>query len=443
VHPDAVYLRVRQGDAVYYLAAERVWDVLTPGAPSRVECEVSAHELVGLEYDGPFDDLPLAVEAAAAHRVVAWDEVSEEEGTGSVHIAPGCGKEDYDLGRELGLPVVVPIDENGTFVSSAGPYGGMAASEAGEAIVASLRDRGLLYRVDEYRHRYPHCWRCGSELLFRLVDEWFIAMDPWREEIKRLAREVEWIPAHGRQVELDWLTNMRDWMISKKRYWGLALPIWRCECGWFDVIGGKAELRDRAAAGWEDFVGHSPHRPWVDGVKVRCPKCGELAGRIPDVGNPWLDAGIVPYSTMGYFEDREEWERWFPAELVVECLPGQFRNWFYALLAMSAMLEGRCPVKTIVGYESVLDEAGEEMHKSKGNAIVFSEAGVSDGGERLARHAVERLQLPRHLCECGLLAEVRLAADTGVDRTAGAAGPVALRAAWRRSQGGEWSADVC
>jgi isoleucyl-tRNA synthetase len=381
VHPKAAYARVRQGNGVYYLAAERVREVLSQSAPWRVECELPARELVGLEYDGPFDDLPLAAEAAAAHRVIDWDEVSADEGTGIVHIAPGCGKEDYDLGREFRLPTPVPVDEDGRFVPDAGPYGGMAASEAGNAIVASLRERGLLYRVDEYRHRYPHCWRCGSELLFRLVDEWFIAMDPWREEIKRLAREVKWIPAYGRQVELDWLANMGDWMISKKRYWGLALPIWQCECGWFDVIGGKDELRDRAAAGWAEFECQAPHRPWVDAVKVECPECGEAASRIPDVGNPWLDAGIVPYSTMGYFEDPEEWEKWFPADLVVECLPGQFRNWFYALLAMSTMLEGRQPVKTIVGYAPVLDEVGEEMHKSKGNAVLFSEAAEEVGAD--------------------------------------------------------------
>ncbi len=381
VHPEAAYARVRQGDGVYYLAAARAREILRQSERWRVEHELIGCDLVGIEYVGPFDDLPLAAEAARTHRVVAWKEVSEEEGTGIVHIAPGCGKEDYDLGRELGLPVVVPIDESGAFVSGTGRYKRKAASDAGDAILASLRERGLLYRVDEHTHRYPHCWRCGSELLFRLVDEWFIAMDPWREEIKRLAREVEWIPNYGREVELDWLTNMRDWMISKKRYWGLALPVWRCECGWFDVIGGKDELRERAAAGWEDFDGRSPHRPSIDRVKVNCPKCAELAARIPDVGNPWLDAGIVPYSTMGYFEDREEWERWFPADLVIECLPGQFRNWFYALLAMSAMLEGRKPVSTIVGYGLVVDEAGEEMHKSKGNAVLFSEAAGEVGAD--------------------------------------------------------------
>jgi isoleucyl-tRNA synthetase len=381
VSPDLVYLRVRQEESCYYLAASRAGEVMTDESPWRVEAELPGQDLVGFRYGGPFDDLPQEREAAAAHMVLAWSKVSGAEGTGIVHVAPGCGKEDYDLGREHGLPVVAPIDENGRFLAAAGPLVGIQASEAAEAVLEALRRRGLLYRVDAYQHRYPHCWRCGSEVLFRLVDEWFIAMDPWREEIMRLTREVHWVPDYGREVELDWLRNMRDWMISKKRYWGLALPIWRCECGWFDVIGGREDLRQRAVEGWEEFSGHSPHRPWVDAVKIKCGGCGGQASRIPDVGNPWLDAGIVPYSTMGYFRDREEWERWFPAELVIESLPGQFRNWFYVLLAMSAMLEGRKPVGTITGYSTVLDEHGEEMHKSKGNAIWFAEAADAIGAD--------------------------------------------------------------
>jgi isoleucyl-tRNA synthetase len=171
-------------------------------------------------------------------------------------------------------------------------------------------------------------------------------------------------------------------MISKKRFWGLALPIWVCDsCGHFDVIGGRDELKRRAVAGWEKFEGHSPHRPWVDLVKVRCEKCGGEASRIPDVGNPWLDAGIVPFSTMGYNRDRAYWEQWFPADFITESFPGQFRNWFYAILAMSTMMEHRSPFKVLLGHGLVRDQKGEEMHKSKGNAIPFD--GAVDTGYRL------------------------------------------------------------
>ncbi len=383
VHPGLMYAKVRQEGEIYYLAAGRVAEVLQTNPPWKVDAEVSGEKLVGLCYTGPFDDLPQEEQAVSAHRVLPWQMVSETEGTGIVHIAPGCGKEDYDLGREHGLPVVAPIDGEGHFLPRAGRFQGKLASEVGGEIVSDLRASGLLYRCDDYRHRYPHCWRCGAEILFRLVDKWSIAMDPWRKEIMALARKVQWVPERGREIELDWLQNMRDWMISKKRYWGLALPIWQCNCGWFDVIGGREELRERASEGWETYEGHSPHRPWVDAVKIRCDKCGQPVSRIPEVGNPWLDAGIVPYSTMGYFDDRQEWEKWFPADLVVECLPGQFRGWFYALLSLSALLEGRKPTNTIVGHSLVVDERGEEMHKSKGNAVRFSEVADQMGADKV------------------------------------------------------------
>ena len=163
-------------------------------------------------------------------------------------------------------------------------------------------------------------------------------------------------------------------MISKKRFWGLALPIFECECGFFDVIGSREELKQRAVEGWEQFDGQTPHRPWVDAVKLQCPACGKHMSRIEDVGNPWLDAGIVPYSTVHYNSDPDYWSQWIPADLVLECFPGQFRNWFYALLAMSTMMENVPPFKTLLGHALVRDEHGKEMHKSTGNAIWFDEA---------------------------------------------------------------------
>ncbi|MEO8461565.1 MAG: class I tRNA ligase family protein, partial [Chloroflexota bacterium] len=175
--------------------------------------------------------------------------------------------------------------------------------------------------------------------------------------------------------ELDWLMNMHDWMISKKRYWGLALPIYVCaECGDFEVMGGRDELRDRATEGWDQFEGHTPHRPYIDAVVIACNTCGGRAERIADVGNPWLDAGIVPFSTLHFREDPEYWSRWFPADFVTESFPGQFRNWFYAMLAMSTVLRREAPFKTIFGYATLFAEDGRAMHKSWGNAIEFDEA---------------------------------------------------------------------
>ena len=377
INPSVEYVRARQGDAVYYVAAALA-DVLNENGAWTAEDRVSGATLVGLRYAGPFDDLPAQHTAKEHHRVVAWEDVSETEGTGIVHIAPGCGKEDFDLAGSLGLPILAPIDESGRYVDGHGPLTGKHAQHVRDEVLRKLRRDSLFYRAADYVHSYPHCWRCGTALLFRHVHEWFISMS-WREEIKAAARQARWIPAWGLARELDWLENMRDWMISKKRYWGLALPIFECECGRFDVIGSKEELRARAVAGWAELEGHSPHRPWIDSLRIRCAACGSDVPRIPDVGNPWLDAGIVPYSTLGYMQDRDEWARWMPADLVLECFPGQFRNWFYALLAMSTMMEGRAPFRTLVGHGLVKDENGEEMHKSKGNAVWFDEAAEAMG----------------------------------------------------------------
>src|SRR5439155_829191 len=227
-------------------------------------------------------------------------------GTGIVHIAPGCGKEDFALGKTTGLPPVAPLHEDGTYSEGFGSLTGQNAvsPEVAEAVIADLQKKGLLFATEKYPHRYPHCWRCKTELLYRLVDEWFIGMS-WRQEIIDICKDIRWIPEEGYKQEVNWLENMGDWMISKKRFWGLALPIWVDEVtGDFEVIGSREELKQRAAEGWDEFEGHTPHRPWVDKVKVRNPKTGNLMSRVPDVGNPWLDAGIVPLSTLHYRGDR-------------------------------------------------------------------------------------------------------------------------------------------
>jgi isoleucyl-tRNA synthetase len=371
VHPELTYVKVRQGDAIYYLARETVETAIR--GEHEVVGELTGADMLGWSYQGPFDDLP--AEQSVTHTVIPWDEVSAAEGTGIVHIAPGAGREDFGLSKEHGLDVVAPIDENGVYVDGFGWLTGMYVHDVAEPIVEDLERKGLLYHAYDHTHRYPTCWRCKTDLVFRLVEEWFIAVDPWRDRIMDAARQVRWIPEFGLERELDWLRNMDDWMISKKRYWGLALPIWTCEsCNWFDVVGSETELEERAVEGWDEFAGHTPHRPWVDKVKIDCPECGGVASRIPDVGNPWLDAGIVPFSTLDYRRDREYWQQWFPVDFITESFPGQFRNWFYSMLAQSTVLVDEAPYETCFGFALLRDEQGEEMHKSKGNAIWFDEA---------------------------------------------------------------------
>jgi isoleucyl-tRNA synthetase len=374
VGPTLTYVKVRQGEEVFYLSKGALQ---TLQGPYEVLEELPGTALEGWTYDGPFDELPAqqAAGGPAAHRVILWDAVGEAEGTGIVHIAPGCGAEDFELGQLHGLPAIAPLDEEGIFLDGFGWLTGRHVAESSAPIFADLERKGLTYRLQDYTHRYPVCWRCSTELVFRLVDEWFISMDELRYDMIEVTKQITWIPAFGLERELDWLRNMHDWMISKKRYWGLALPIWVCsECGHFEVIGDLDELKARALAGWEAFAGHTPHRPWVDQVRIACSRCGAEARRVRDVGNPWLDAGIVSFSTLRYRSDREYWRQWYPADWISESFPGQFRNWFYSLLAMATVLENTPPFRTCFGYATLVAEDGREMHKSWGNAIEFNEA---------------------------------------------------------------------
>ena len=386
VHPEKTYIKVRQDGEILYLIKER--ESVLKG-DYEVLSEVPSSQLVGLRYRAPFAEL--TAQEGVEHRVVAWDEVSETEGTGIVHIAPGAGKEDFKLGRENGIPAIAPLDEYGDFVDGFDWLTGQNVYDTNDAIYDSLKSKNAFYNLERYSHRYPVCWRCDSELVFRLVDEWFISMgekyDKPREEltaedkanslryqIMDVVDDIRWVPEFGYARELDWLRNMDDWMISKKRYYGLALPIYKCGCGWFDVIGSETELQERSVEGWDEFEGNSPHRPWVDAVKIRCDECGEVVERIGDVGNAWLDAGIVSFSTIGYRHDKDYWRKWFPADWISESFPGQFRNWFYSLLTMSTVLENTAPFRSVFSYALMRDDKGEEMHKSKGNAIWFEDA---------------------------------------------------------------------
>ncbi len=379
VHPDLTYAHASRGGETVVVAEPLVrrlgpgWDVVQL---------VRGQELVGLRYRGPFDELPAAHEVD--HRVIPWTDVSQDKGTGIVHIAPGCGEEDFRLSQEFGLPAIAPIDDSGVYVDGFDWLTGQSVGTVAEAIGDDLSRKGVLFRAEPYTHPYPHCWRCRSELVFRLVDEWYISVQELRPLMEAVTRQIRWVPDFGLDRELDWLRNMHDWMISKKRFWGLALPIWVCDaCGRFDVVGSETELQERAVAGWETFAGHSPHRPWVDAVKLACGACGGEMTRTPDVGNPWLDAGIVPYSTLGFRHGKSLWQEWFPADFITESFPGQYRNWFYSMLVMSTILENTAPYRTVLGFGTLRDERGQPMHKSLGNAIDFNEAAERAGADVL------------------------------------------------------------
>ncbi|MCL4505400.1 MAG: class I tRNA ligase family protein [Chloroflexi bacterium] len=392
VGPALRYAIVKQADAVYILSTGTLGNLK---GEYQLLGEINGAGMVGWTYRGLFDQLPAWNEAQRVwterhpalpvfdHKVIEWDEVGEAEGTGIVHIAPGCGPEDFHLGRKFDSPSVAPLNEDGIYVDGFGPLAGKYAHDVAPLVMELLRSDGNFYRTDKYTHRYPHCWRCGAPLVYRLVDEWYISMDQLRHDMMRVSEQINWVPSFGKERELDWLKNMHDWMISKKRYWGLALPIWEYPDGTFEVIGSREELQARAVEGWEEFDGHSPHRPHVDKVKIRHPVTGQIGTRVPDVGNPWLDAGIVAFSTMQYRRDPDYWRTWFPANFITESFPGQFRNWFYALIAMSTVLEGQKPTQTVLGFATLLDSKGQPMHKSSGNMIEFNEAAEKAGADMM------------------------------------------------------------
>ena len=369
------YVKVENDGKILYLAKNRVSEL---NGDLKILENLKGKDLIGWKYDTPFKEIP--VQEGIEHKVISWDEVSEGDGTGIVHIAPGCGREDYRLGKEYDLAIIKTLDEAGNYLEGFGELSGKNVSEVNDWIFKNLREKNLLYQKRTISHRYPVCWRCKTELVFRLVDEWFISMDELRDDIKAVTKKINWMPSFGLDRELDWLSNMQDWNISKKRYWGLALPIYECKsCGHVDVIGSKEELKERAVSGWDKFEGKSPHKPFIDEVKISCSKCGKEVSRIPDVGNPWLDAGIVPYSTLKYNSDKEYWNKWFPPDFITESFPGQFRNWFYTLLAMSTVMENREPFKNVLGHALVKDSKGNDMHKTAGNSIPFEEAADSMG----------------------------------------------------------------
>ena len=355
-------------------------------------------ELVGLRYRGPFDELGPGGEVD--HRVIPWDDVSLDDGTGIVHIAPGAGQEDFELGLVHDLPVLSPVDEAGRFYDDYGWLHGLSTAEAADQIVGWLAERSFLVHAGVHLHRYPHCWRCDTPLIWRVTDDWLIKVDELRQPLLDANATIEWTPAYmGKRMD-DWLRNMGDWNISRRRYYGLPLPFYPCSCGHLNVIGSKAELVARATGpvdGLEEL-----RRPWVDDVRIRCEACGEEVERIPEVGDVWLDAGIVPFSTLGWespeyvpegyatgaakgltradLPDHAYWEQWFPADWVSE-MREQIRLWFYSQLFMSVALTGRAPFRRVLGYEKMLDEKGREMHSSWGNTIAAPDAFARMGAD--------------------------------------------------------------
>ncbi|MBP5204364.1 class I tRNA ligase family protein, partial [bacterium] len=315
------------------------------------------------------------------HSIVEWDQVDSQSGAGVVHIAPGCGAEDFELGKKLGADIISPLDQSGHFVEGFGSLDGKYAHDVADEVIQQLKDMGMLYKEEEYKHSYPHCWRCKTKCLFRLENNWYLNVRAIKEDLIKATETVTWKPDFAKKRMLAWLNNMEDWMISRKRFYGLALPFYVCpKCGHLHVVGGLEELKELAVNPEQVDKLESVHRPWIDEIEIKCPECGANVKRITDVGDCWLDAGVVPFSTLHYLDDKKYWEKWYPAEFVTEMIE-QVRLWFYAILVFGVVLEDRAPYSTVLCSAELRDEHNQKMSKTGNNSIDFYDAADKVGSD--------------------------------------------------------------
>ncbi len=378
VNPEIDYVKVKvKSDEKYLIMGKNALNMVGDDKIEVVD-SFKGDKLVGLEYETCFPEMEKQKDID--HKIVAWEEVSSEDGTGVVHIAPGCGAEDYELGKRENLSVVIPIDDEGVIVNGFGFMTGHNTKEVAELVFEELKKRDKLYMIEEHEHSYPVCWRCKSEVVFKAVREWQINSEKIRPQLIEAAKTVKWTPDFaGKRME-DWLRNMGNWAISRKRFYGLPLPIYPCdECGEITVVGSREELKKLAVDPKKVDELPDLHRPWIDDIEIVCPHCGKHVKRITEVGDCWLDAGIVAFSTLKYFTDKEYWKQYFPAEWVTE-MKEQIRLWFYSLLFMSVVLEERAPYESVLTYNAVIKEDGSKFSKS-GYMIKFDEAAEKIGAD--------------------------------------------------------------
>ena len=367
VSGEIAYVRVRalDGGRDLVLAASRVDAVLGEHA-ERVGNPFPGHMLVGARYQRPFDEVPTD---ERGQRVVAADFVTTDDGSGIVHLAPAFGADDMEAARAHDLPVLNPVGPDGTFTEQVPRWRGRHVKDADSEIIEDLRARGLLVREERYRHSYPHCWRCGTPLIYWAKTSWFVRTSEKRDVLLRENATIGWHPEHIKHGRFgDWLANNVDWALSRDRYWGTPLPIWRCTNGHDTCVGSVAEL---AALSGSDLSGLDLHRPFVDEVVIRCPvdRCGTDGTRLSPVIDAWFDSGSMPAAQLHYpFEAADVFEERYPADFICEAID-QTRGWFYSLLAVNALVFGSTPYRNVVCLALIVDEQGAKMSKSKGNVV--------------------------------------------------------------------------
>jgi isoleucyl-tRNA synthetase len=364
VHPDEVYTSVEADGERLVIAKKRLGAVVGE-RKYRVIDEFLGKTLEGVAYKPPLIEETGAKTGGKLHRVVlSPDYVSMEDGTGLVHMAPGHGEEDFEVGQKYGLPVFSPVDQSGRFTSEAGKYAGLPVREANPIIIKDLEAKRLLFREETFEHSYPHCWRCKTPLILRATDQWFIKVTSFKGRMLKENQKVQWTPEWaGSKRFHDWLSGARDWLISRQRYWNTPLPVWTCQdCSERTVVASRAELVKVAIRPPKEF---DLHRNGVDQIMVRC-KCGGTARREPDVVDVWLDSGVASWASLGYPPDANELHAWWPADAIIEA-HDQTRGWFYNQLGSSVLVFDKTPYRAVLMHGHTLDPEGEKMSKSKGN----------------------------------------------------------------------------
>jgi isoleucyl-tRNA synthetase len=364
VNPELDYVRARyDGGRVAIVAAPLVERVLGEGA--EVIGTFPGEELVGTAYEAPFPYIPAEAYGPKGHTVLPADFVTAQDGTGLVHTAIAFGEDDFRLGEQEGLTVVNPVRLDGTFDERIGPYAGRWVKDGDADLIEDLRASGKLLRSERFEHSYPHCWRCDTPLLYYAKPSWYIATSQIRDRLLAANEAVNWYPGHVKHGRFGhWLEGNVDWALSRERYWGTPLPVWRCPHGCLKVIGSLAELERESGVKLQD-----PHRPFVDDVILTCDNCGEDMKRVPEVIDVWFDSGSMPFAQFGApHTNQEHFEQRFPADFICEALD-QTRGWFYSLLAISTLLFDQSSFRNVVCLGLILDEDGRKMSKSLGNTV--------------------------------------------------------------------------
>ncbi len=363
VDPDLTYVRARSGEEVLILAEALVERVL--GAEAEILERFPGRALEGLSYDPPFAYIAKEAYGPLGHTVLLGDFVTASDGTGLVHTAIAFGEDDFRLGEQYGLSVVNPVRLDGTYDERIGPYAGRWVKDADADLIEDLRSSGRLLRSETYEHSYPHCWRCGTPLLYYAKPSWYIATSQVKDRLLAANETVHWHPEHVKHGRFgNWLENNVDWALSRERYWGTPLPVWRCANEHIEVIGSLGELESRSGVRLED-----PHRPFVDDVEFDCTECGQPMHRVPEVIDVWFDSGSMPFAQFhAPHHNLEHFEHRFPADFICEALD-QTRGWFYSLLAVSTLLFDQSSYRNVLCLGLILDEQGRKMSKSLGNVV--------------------------------------------------------------------------